>query len=188
VVVLIDNYDSFVHNLGRYIGQLGFEYLICRNDAFSLAQLDALQPSHVVISPGPCTPNQAGISLYAIEHFALKRIPILGVCLGHQAIGQVFGARIVKAKKPMHGMNCFISHSGKGILKGLKNPLKVGRYHSLIIHPQGLSDCIEITGYSQEMEIMAIQHKSLPIFGVQFHPESILTEQGYELLENFLNS
>lgn len=186
MVILIDNYDSFVHNLGRYVGQLGYDYQTLRNDKTSLAELDALQPSHIMISPGPCSPNEAGISLDAIRHFATKKTPILGVCLGHQAIGQVFGAKIIKAKKPMHGMSSHIVHSGKGILKDLNNPLKVAHYHSLMVSSEGLSDDIEVTAYSEEKEIMAIQHKNLPIFGVQFHPESILTEQGYELLANFL--
>lgn len=186
MVILIDNYDSFVHNLGRYIGQLGYEYQTVRNDKISLTELETLNPSHLIISPGPRSPNDAGISLEAIAHFVTKKVPILGVCLGHQAIGQVFGAKIVKAKKPMHGMSSQIAHCEKGILTGLNNPLKVARYHSLIVSPEGLSEHIEITSFSEENEIMSIQHKHLPVFGVQFHPESILTEQGYQLLDNFL--
>ncbi len=187
MIVLIDNYDSFVYNLARYVGQLGYKCLLYRHDKITLTQLEALQPSHIIISPGPCTPNEAGISLEVIKYFT-KKIPILGVCLGHQAIGQVFGGNIVKAHKPMHGMSCKVQHNQQGILKALNDPLEVTRYHSLVVAENTLPDCLSITAYSEENEIMALQHKQYPIYGVQFHPESVLTEQGYDLLENFLNS
>jgi para-aminobenzoate synthetase component II len=186
MVLFIDNYDSFVYNLARYVGQLGYERCIFRNDEISLQEIERRSPSHIVISPGPCTPNEAGITLELIIHFADK-IPILGVCLGHQAIGQAFGGKVINAIKPMHGMSCQITHHHQGILNGLNNPLKVARYHSLVVSKQHLPDSLNITAFSLEGEIMALQHKQYPIFGVQFHPESILTDQGYELLRNFLS-
>jgi anthranilate synthase/aminodeoxychorismate synthase-like glutamine amidotransferase len=185
MVLLIDNYDSFVYNLGRYVGQLGYERAIYRHDAITLEQIISLAPTHIIISPGPCTPNEAGITLKVIHYFA-ARIPILGVCLGHQAIGQAFGGQVVRAIKPMHGMSCHISHTNQGILRNLPNPLRVARYHSLVIRKDHFPDSLLITAYSPEQEIMALQHKTYPIFGVQFHPESVLTEYGYELLRNFL--
>ncbi len=185
MVILIDNYDSFVYNLARYVGQLGYSRTVYRNDEVTLQQLCALKPSHLIISPGPCTPNESGISLKAIEYFA-EKMPILGVCLGHQAIGQVFGGKVIKARKPMHGKSCKIRHNQQGILKNLNNPLEVARYHSLIVEQHSLPDCLEISAFSEENEIMALQHKRLSVFGVQFHPESILTEQGYHLMQNFL--
>jgi len=187
MIVLIDNYDSFVHNLARYIGQLGYARTLYRNDAITLEQLDSLQPSHIIISPGPCTPNEAGISLEIIRHFG-PHIPILGVCLGHQAIAQAFGGHIIRARYPMHGMSTPIYHQQQGILKQLSNPLTVGRYHSLVVAANGFPACLEVTAYSAEGEIMALQHKTYPTYGVQFHPESILTEQGYQLLQNFCQS
>lgn len=185
MVLLIDNYDSFVYNLARYVGQLGFHRKVIRNDQTSLEAIEKLNPSHIIISPGPCTPNKAGLSMPIIKHFA-QCIPILGICLGHQAIGQVFGARIVRAKHPMHGKSCVIEHNNTGILQGLSNPLAVGRYHSLVIDQNGVPDCLTVTATSSEGEIMAIEHKNFPIYGVQFHPESVLTYQGYELLRQFL--
>jgi anthranilate synthase/aminodeoxychorismate synthase-like glutamine amidotransferase len=187
MVVLIDNYDSFVYNLARYVGQLGYRRLVFRNDAILIGQLAALQPSHIIISPGPRTPNEAGVSLKVIEYFA-EKIPILGVCLGHQAIGQAFGGCVVKASRPMYGMSCKIQHHRQGILKNLNNPLEVARYHSLVVARESLPSCLEITAYSDEGEIMALQHKTYPTYGVQFHPESILTEQGYDLIQNFLET
>jgi para-aminobenzoate synthetase component II len=186
MVIVIDNYDSFVHNLARYVGQLGYSRQVHRNNSISLSDISQLNPSHIIISPGPCTPNEAGISLEAIKYFAGK-IPILGVCLGHQAIGQAFGGEIIKAKNPMHGMSSEIQHLSTGIFKGLSTPLRVGRYHSLVVAKENLPECLEITAHSSEGEIMALQHKSFPVFGVQFHPESVLTQEGYELLNNFLD-
>ncbi len=185
MIIIIDNYDSFVHNLGRYVGQLGFERLILRNDQTSLQQIAALNPSHIIISPGPCTPSEAGISLETIRAFANK-VPILGVCLGHQAIGQAFGGKVVKAKNPMHGKSSLITHKQEGIFAGLSQPFQAGRYHSLVVEKDSLPACLQITALSDENEIMALQHKEYPVYGVQFHPESVLTEQGYELLNNFL--
>lgn len=186
MILLIDNYDSFVHNLARYIGQLGHERCVIRNDAITLQEIDALNPTHIILSPGPCTPNEAGITLAVIEHF-YKRVPILGICLGHQAIGQYFYGIVEHAKQPMHGKRSLINHSGQGIFRHVPSPLNVGRYHSLIVNPATLSPEIEILATSQEDEVMALQHKSYPIVGLQFHPESILSEQGYILLANFLN-
>ncbi len=185
MILLIDNYDSFVFNLARYVGQLSYERTLYRHDQISIEEIERMNPSHIIISPGPCTPDKAGISLEAISHFAGK-IPILGICLGHQAIGQAFGGVVTKARKPMHGMSCKIKHNQKSILKNLKNPLEVGLYHSLVVDLHSLPSCLEVTAYSDENEIMALQHKEYPVYGVQFHPESILTEQGYELLRNFL--
>lgn len=187
MIILIDNYDSFVYNLARYVGQLGYARCVLRNDEITLPQLAALNPSHIIISPGPCTPDEAGISLKVIEYFANK-IPVLGVCLGHQAIAQVFGGKIVKARRPLHGISCAIWHHDQGILKNLNNPLQVGRYHSLVVEPNSLPTCLTATAFSEEGEIMALQHNAYPIYGVQFHPESILTEQGYELIQNFLDT
>lgn len=186
MVIIIDNYDSFVHNLARYIGQLGYDRNVYRNNDISIAEISALNPSHIIISPGPRTPNEAGISLEVIQYFSDK-IPILGVCLGHQAIGQAFGGKVVKAKEPMHGMSSEIQHDSQGIFKGLSPSLEVTRYHSLIVEKESLPECLEITAHSSEGEIMALQHKTLPVFGVQFHPESVLTQEGYALLKNFLD-
>jgi anthranilate synthase component 2 len=185
MILLIDNYDSFVHNLARYIGQLGFSRQVVRNDALSLEQIIALQPSHLVVSPGPCTPGEAGISMAAIQYFTGK-IPILGVCLGHQAIAQVFGGKVCRAQQPMHGMSCLIQHQQQGILSGLSQPLRVARYHSLIVEKKQLPDVLMATAFSEQGEIMALQHRQYPVYGVQFHPESVLTEQGYDLLKNFV--
>lgn len=186
MLLMIDNYDSFTFNLVQYFGSLKQDVIVKRNDEISLQEIKDLNPAQIVISPGPCTPNDAGISLAAIERFA-GEIPILGVCLGHQSISQVFGAKIIRAKKVMHGKNSLIKHNEKGIFKGLKNPLNITRYHSLMIDPQTMPDCLEISAKVIDTdEIMAISHKTLAIEGVQFHPESIMSEQGLELLNNFL--
>lgn len=185
MILLIDNYDSFVHNLARYVRELGYETNVTRNDALTLAQIERLKPSHIILSPGPCTPNDAGITLNVVQHFA-KHIPILGVCLGHQAIGQAFGGQIIRAKTPTHGKASMIHHDGTGLFHGLPSPLKVGRYHSLTVNPSHLPSCLDITATTDDGEIMALQHKNYQTIGVQFHPESILTEHGHRLLNNFL--
>ena len=186
MLLLIDNYDSFTWNLYQYFCELGAEVVVKRNDEIDLADIELLAPEKLVISPGPCTPNEAGISLAAINHFAGK-LPILGVCLGHQAIAQAFGATIVRAEQVMHGKTSAITHSGSGVFRGLNNPLTVTRYHSLLIAPETLPDCFDITAWTDKQEIMGIRHRSLALEGVQFHPESILSEQGHALLANFLN-
>ena len=190
MLLIIDNYDSFTFNLVQYFAQLGQETQVVRNDEVSLEQIERLAPEYLVISPGPCSPDEAGISQAAIRHFA-GRIPILGVCLGHQAIGQAFGAKVVRAAQVMHGKTSLIEHSEQGVFGSLNQPLRVTRYHSLVIEPQSLPDCFLITakvaGPAGD-EIMAMRHENLPIEGVQFHPESILTEQGLQLLANFLSA
>lgn len=190
MLLIIDNYDSFTYNLYQYFCELGAEVKVVRNDEITLAQIEALAPSHLVISPGPCTPNEAGISLAAIAHFA-GRLPILGVCLGHQAIAQVFGGEVVRARQVMHGKTSPVRHTGRSVFAGLNNPLIVTRYHSLVVKNGTLPDCFELTAWTElpdgtPDEIMGYQHKTLPIDAVQFHPESIKTEQGHELLANFL--
>ena len=190
MILLIDNYDSFTYNLVQYFGALGQEVVVRRHDAITLDEISTLAPDHLVISPGPCTPDDAGISLAAIRHCA-GRMPILGVCLGHQAIAQVFGARVVRAAQVMHGKTSPIGHQGQGLFAGLKQPLTVTRYHSLVVKRETLPDCLEITAWTRlddgnVDEIMGLRHKTLHIEGVQFHPESILTEQGHELFANFL--
>ncbi|MGU3525576.1 aminodeoxychorismate synthase component 2 [Enterobacteriaceae bacterium C23F] len=185
MILLIDNYDSFTWNLYQYFCELGAEVLVRRNDEVTLDEIAALAPAKIVISPGPCTPDESGISLEVIRHFAGKT-PILGVCLGHQAIAQVFGATIVRAAKVMHGKTSPITHNGQGVFSGLNNPLTVTRYHSLVIDPPTLPDCFTITARSETDEIMGIRHREWDLEGVQFHPESILSEQGHALLENFL--
>jgi anthranilate synthase component II len=190
MVLMIDNYDSFTFNVVQYLGELGAEVVTYRNDAIGLAEIEALAPSHLVISPGPCTPNEAGISLAAIRHFA-GRLPILGVCLGHQAIGQVFGGEVVRAPQVMHGKTSRIRHHGQGVFEGLEDPLEVTRYHSLVVKADSLPECLEVTAWTDEDDvtpglIMGLRHRELDIEGVQFHPESILTRQGHELLANFL--
>ncbi|AJI95772.1 aminodeoxychorismate synthase component II [Yersinia ruckeri] len=191
MLLLIDNYDSFTYNLYQYFCELGAEVLVKRNDEIQIADIEKLAPSHLVISPGPCTPNEAGISLAAIRHFAGK-IPILGVCLGHQALGQAFGASVVRARQVMHGKTSAISHNSQGVFRGLNQPLTVTRYHSLVIAKETLPDCFELTAWSEHDgevdEIMGIRHRFLPLEGVQFHPESILSEQGHQLLDNFLKN
>ncbi|WP_338593614.1 aminodeoxychorismate/anthranilate synthase component II [Shewanella khirikhana] len=187
MLLMIDNYDSFTFNLVQYFQQLGQEVVVRRHDDINLAQIETLAPDHLVISPGPCTPDDAGISLAAIEHFAGK-LPILGVCLGHQAMAQVFGAKVIRAGRVMHGKTSDIDHNQQRLFHGLDNPLRVTRYHSLLVEsvPQGF----ELDAWSDDpvhgREIMAISHQTLPLYGVQFHPESILTAQGHELLDNFL--
>ncbi|WPG20630.1 aminodeoxychorismate synthase component 2 [Kosakonia cowanii] len=186
MILLIDNYDSFTWNLYQYFCELGAHVEVRRNDELTLADIEILAPQKMVISPGPCTPDESGISLDVIAHYAGK-LPILGVCLGHQAIAQVFGATIVRAAKVMHGKTSPITHSSSGVFSGLNNPLTVTRYHSLVIDPPTLPDCFEVTAWSESGEIMGIRHKVWDLEGVQFHPESILSEQGHQLLENFLS-
>ncbi|MEH8228040.1 aminodeoxychorismate synthase component II [Aeromonas veronii] len=190
MLLLIDNYDSFTWNLVQYFGALGQEVVVKRNDELTLDAIAQLSPRFLVISPGPCTPNEAGISLDAIRHFAGK-LPILGVCLGHQSLAQAFGARVVRARQVMHGKTSLIRHRNVGVFKGLNNPLRVTRYHSLVVERDTLPDCFDITAWSEHAdgsfdEIMGLRHKTLPVEGVQFHPESILSEQGHQLLANFL--
>lgn len=186
MLLMIDNYDSFTYNLVQYFGELKQQVIIKRNDQISLQEIADLNPDHIVISPGPCTPNEAGVSLATIERFAGK-IPILGVCLGHQSIAQVFGANVIRADKVMHGKNSLIEHDNKGIFKGLNNPLDVTRYHSLIVQEASLPSCFDISArVIQSQEIMAIRHKEMVLEGVQFHPESIRSEQGLVLLNNFI--
>lgn len=186
MLLLIDNYDSFTWNLYQYFCELGWQVVVKRNDELTLADIEAMAPQKLVISPGPCTPDDAGISLEVIRHYAGK-LPLLGVCLGHQAIGQAFGASVVRAAKVMHGKTSFISHNGKGVFTGLNNPLTVTRYHSLVIESSTLPSCFEVTAWSETQEIMGIRHREWDLEGVQFHPESILSEQGHQLLANFLN-
>jgi anthranilate synthase component 2 len=185
MLLMIDNYDSFTYNLVQYFGELKQEVVVFRNDQISLDEVAALDPAHIVISPGPCTPNEAGISVPLIHRFA-GQIPILGVCLGHQTIGQAMGGRIVHAKQLMHGKTSEIHHKDVGVFRGLKEPLVATRYHSLVIERESCPDVLEITAWTDDGEIMGVRHKMLPLEGVQFHPESILTEQGHELLSNFL--
>ncbi|GAB5991391.1 aminodeoxychorismate synthase component II [Aeromonas enteropelogenes] len=190
MLLLIDNYDSFTWNLVQYFGALGQEVVVRRNDELTLTDITQLSPRYLVISPGPCTPNEAGISLAAITHFS-GRLPILGVCLGHQSLAQAFGARVVRARQVMHGKTSLIRHRGEGVFKGLKDPLRVTRYHSLVVEQATLPDCFEITAWSEHAdgsfdEVMGLRHKMLDVEGVQFHPESILSEQGHQLLANFL--
>ncbi|GAB7261642.1 MULTISPECIES: aminodeoxychorismate synthase component II [Dickeya] len=190
MLLLIDNYDSFTYNLYQYFCELGAEVLVRRNDVLTLADIERLSPQRLVISPGPCTPDDAGISLAAIRHFA-GQLPILGVCLGHQALGQVFGAQVVRARQVMHGKTSPVRHTGRGVFAGLANPLTVTRYHSLVLEKNTLPDCFEVTAWTELDgdidEIMGIRHRSLPLEGVQFHPESILSQQGHQLLKNFLD-
>ncbi|MBJ7549873.1 anthranilate synthase component II [Marinomonas ostreistagni] len=189
MVLMIDNYDSFTYNLVQYIRELGYEVDVRRNDALTIADIEALAPSHIVISPGPCTPNEAGISLQAIEHFA-GSIPVLGICLGHQSIAQVFGGDVIRAKTVMHGKTSKVYHKGIGVFRDLPNPYNATRYHSLVVKQETLPDCLEVTAWTQNDqgeldEIMGLRHTSMNIEGVQFHPESILTEHGHALLDNF---
>ena len=187
MLLMIDNYDSFTYNLVQYFGELGEDVQVYRNDALSVADVAALNPARIVISPGPCTPNEAGISVPLIREFA-GRIPILGVCLGHQSIGQAFGGRIIRAQKVMHGKNSAITHGDAGVFRGLPSPLSATRYHSLVIERATLPDCLAVTAESEDGEIMGVRHKTLPVEGVQFHPEAILTEHGHAMLRNFLES
>jgi anthranilate synthase component II len=185
VLLMIDNYDSFTYNLVQYFGELGEEVQVFRNDEITLAEIAALSPARIVVSPGPCTPNEAGVSVPLIGKFA-GSIPILGVCLGHQSIGQAFGGRIVHAAQLMHGKTSVIRHQGTGVFRGLPQAFQATRYHSLVIERASLPECLEITAWTDDGEIMGVRHKTLAVEGVQFHPESILTEHGHQLLQNFL--
>jgi anthranilate synthase component 2 len=190
MLLMIDNYDSFTYNLVQYFGELGVEVQVFRNDQISVAQMEKLNPDQIVISPGPCTPNEAGVSVEAIKYFAGKK-PILGVCLGHQSIGQAFGGKIVHASAIMHGKTSMIRHKGIGVFRDISNPFEATRYHSLVIEKQSLPECLEVTAWTETEfgeldEIMGVRHKDYPIEGMQFHPESILTEHGHRLLQNFL--
>ena len=190
MLLMIDNYDSFTYNVVQYLGELGAEVKVVRNDELTVAEIEALKPERIVVSPGPCTPNEAGISLEAIQHFAGK-LPILGVCLGHQSIGQAFGGDVVRARQVMHGKTSPVYHLDTGVFQGLNNPLTVTRSHSRVVKRETLPGCLELTAWTQHAdgsvdEIMGLRHKTLNIEGVQFHPESILTEQGHELFANFL--
>ncbi|MEE4249011.1 MAG: aminodeoxychorismate/anthranilate synthase component II [Alcanivoracaceae bacterium] len=189
-VLMIDNYESFTYNIVQYLQELGAEVIVKRNDELSLEDIATIDADRLVISPGPCTPNEAGISMAAIEHFAGK-LPILGVCLGHQSMGQVFGGKVVRARQVMHGKTSPIYHNGKGVFHGLPSPFTATRYHSLVVEKDSLPDCFEITAWTQHDdgsidEIMGLRHKTLDVEGVQFHPESILTEHGHAMLNNFL--
>ena len=189
-VLMIDNYESFTYNIVQYLQELGAEVLVHRNDQISLEEIETLNPDRLMISPGPCTPNEAGISIAAIKHFAGK-LPILGVCLGHQSIGQAFGGQVVRARQVMHGKTSPIYHSGQGVFRDLPSPYTATRYHSLVVEKDSLPDCLEMTAWTEKDdgsvdEVMGMRHKTLPIEGVQYHPESILSEHGHALLENFL--
>lgn len=190
MLLMIDNYDSFTYNVVQYLGELGAEVKVIRNDELSIGEIEALQPERIVISPGPCTPNEAGVSVAVLRHFAGK-LPILGICLGHQAIGQAFGGEVIRARQVMHGKVSPVFHENQGVFAGLNNPLTVTRYHSLVVRRDPLPDCLEMTAWTQHDdgsvdEIMGLRHREYMIEGVQFHPESILTDQGHELLDNFL--
>ena len=185
MLLMIDNYDSFTFNLVQYFGELGAEVKVVRNDELSVAEVEALRPSHVVLSPGPCTPNEAGITLRTIERLA-GRVPILGVCLGHQAIGQAFGGKVVRAKQVMHGKVSRIRHDGRGVFAHLQNDFVATRYHSLVVERGTLPACLEVSAESEDGEIMGLRHKGAPVEGVQFHPEALLTEHGHQLLKNFI--
>ena len=192
MLLMIDNYDSFTYNLVQYFGELGQEVKVVRNDAMTVEQIAALAPSRIVISPGPCTPNEAGISLAVLEKLA-GQVPILGVCLGHQSIGQAFGGKVVRAKTIMHGKTSMVRHKGIGVFAGVPDPFEATRYHSLVVEKDSLPDCLEITAWTEDAdggfdEIMGLRHRDLPIEGLQFHPESILTQHGHDLLRNFLRS
>lgn len=186
MLLMIDNYDSFTYNLVQYFGELGAKVKVFRNDEITLEQIAALNPSQLVISPGPCSPTEAGISVAAIKTFAGK-VPILGVCLGHQSIGVAFGGEVVHAKRLMHGKTSPVHHAGEGVFRGLPNPLVCTRYHSLAIERDNLPECLTVTAWTEDGEIMGVRHKTLAVEGVQFHPESILSEAGHDLLRNFLN-
>jgi len=190
MLLMIDNYDSFTYNLVQYFGELGADVVVHRNDQITIDEIEKLNPEYLVISPGPCTPNEAGISMDAIKHFAGK-LPILGVCLGHQSIGQVFGGKIIHAKQIMHGKTSMMHHNDTGVFSGIENPFEATRYHSLVIEKDSIPDCLEITAWTEDEngnmdEIMGVRHKKYPIQGMQFHPESILTNAGHQLLKNYL--
>lgn len=189
-LLMIDNYDSFTYNVVQYLQELGAEVTVYRNDRITLDEIEAMAPDHLVVSPGPCTPNEAGISMRAIEHFA-GRLPVLGVCLGHQALGQVFGGKVVRARQVMHGKTSPIFHTGVGVFSGLPSPFTATRYHSLVVEKDSLPDCFEVTAWTQDEnggmdELMGIRHRDHCLEGVQFHPESILTEHGHAMLKTFL--
>ncbi len=186
MILVIDNYDSFVFNLSRYVVELGYETAVYRNDKITIADIKQMAPSHIIISPGPCSPNEAGISLEVISTF-MESIPILGVCLGHQAIAQACGGKVVRAQYPKHGKSDKVTHDGKGIFSNLPNPLTVARYHSLIVENGSLPYTLRVTATTSNNEIMAIQHQTYPLIGVQFHPESVLTEHGHDMLKIFLD-
>ncbi len=185
MLLMIDNYDSFTYNLVQYLGELGEDVRVYRNDQITVEEIAQLQPGHIVISPGPCTPNEAGVSVDTVKRFGGK-IPLLGVCLGHQGIGQAYGGRIVHAKRIMHGKTSMIYHTGEGVFAGLPCPFEATRYHSLVIERESLPACLELTAWTDDGEIMGVRHKDFAVEGVQFHPESILTQHGHELLANFL--
>ncbi|MBU5350511.1 anthranilate/aminodeoxychorismate synthase component II [Paenibacillus sp. LC231] len=185
MILVIDNYDSFTYNLVQYLGELGEEVKVYRNDEIDIAGIEALAPDHILISPGPCTPNEAGVSLDVISHFK-GVIPIFGVCLGHQAIGQAFGGNVIRAERLMHGKTSAIQHTGGSVFEGLPVPFTATRYHSLIVEKETLPDELEITAWTEEGEIMGLRHKQYPVEGVQFHPESIITDHGHQMLRNFL--
>ncbi len=187
MILMIDNYDSFTYNLVQYLGELGADVAVFRNDEISIERIGELKPSHIVLSPGPCTPNEAGITLPVIERFAGK-VPILGVCLGHQAIGQAFGGKVVRAKQVMHGKVSHVRHDEKGVFEKIPNPFVATRYHSRVVERQSLPACLEISAESEDGEIMGLRHRSLAVEGVQFHPEAMLTEHGHEMLQNFIES
>ena len=192
MLLMIDNYDSFTYNVVQYLAELGADVQVHRNDEITVEQIEALNPERLVVSPGPCTPNEAGVSMEAIRHFAGK-IPILGICLGHQAIGQVFGGNIIRAGRVMHGKVSPVYHQNTGVFRGLNNPVQATRYHSLVIEQASLPECLEMTAWTRNSddsveEIMGVRHKTMAIEGVQFHPESIMSEQGHELLRNFLRT
>lgn len=192
MILMIDNYDSFTWNVVQYLAELGAQVEVRRNDAITLDEISAMDPEKIVISPGPCTPNEAGISMEVIRKFG-GLVPILGICLGHQSIGQVFGGKVVRARQVMHGKVSPIYHAGEGVFRDLSNPFEATRYHSLVVEKDSLPDCLEVTAWTQTEdgqvdEIMGMRHKTLPVEGVQFHPESILTQHGHELLRNFLES
>lgn len=185
MILMIDNFDSFTYNLVQYLGELGEDVRVYRNDKITLQQIEDLRPDRIVISPGPCTPKEAGVSVETIRQFA-GRMPILGVCLGHQSLGVAFGGEVIRAQRLMHGKTSMISHDGKTIFHGLPNPFEATRYHSLLVNPENLPDCLEISARTAEGEIMGLRHRTLGVEGVQFHPESILTKAGKDLLRNFL--
>ncbi len=192
MILMIDNYDSFTYNLVQYFGELGADMKVVRNDEITVEEIAALAPEKIVISPGPCTPNEAGVSIETLKAFAGK-IPLLGVCLGHQSIGQAFGGKVIRAPFVMHGKTSPVYHNNTGVFKGLKNPFQATRYHSLVIEKESIPDCLEITAWTQNEdgsmgEIMGVKHKTLAVEGVQFHPESILTEHGHDMLRNFLTA
>ncbi len=185
MIVMIDNYDSFTYNLVQFLGEMGEELQIFRNDKITIDQITEMNPDHIVVSPGPCSPNEAGISLQVIEHFSGK-IPILGVCLGHQSIAQAFGGKVIRSERLMHGKTSSVFHDERSIFSGIPSPFTATRYHSLIVEKETMPDCLEISAWTEEGEIMAIRHKEMLVEGVQFHPESIITDYGKELLRNFI--